>query len=51
MNATLRDLAASRQQVEGLLDGIQRHLEALGTNLRSTATQVPPGADERGSGG
>ena len=35
----------------GLLDGIQRHLEALGTNLRSSAAQVPPGADERGSGG
>ena len=41
LNATLSDLAASRQQVEGLLDGIQRHLEALGTNLRSTAAQVP----------
>ena len=51
LNATLSDLAASRQQVEGLLDGIQRHLEALGTNLRTTAAQVLPGADERGSGG
>ena len=49
LNATLRDLAASRQQVEGLLDGIQRHLEALGTNLRTTAVQVSA-ADERGSG-
>ena len=51
LNSTLHDLAASRQQVEGLLDGIQRHLEALGTNLRATAAQVEAGADERGSGG
>ena len=51
LNATLHDLAASRQQVEGLLDGIQRHLEALGTNLRTTAAPVSEGADERGSGG
>lgn len=51
LNATLRDLAASRQQVEGLLDGIQRHLEALGTNLRTTAAPVAEGADKRGSGG
>ena len=50
LNATLGELAASRQQVEGLLDGIQRHLEALGTNLRSTAAQVEL-SDERGSGG
>ena len=50
LNATLSELAASRQQVEGLLDGIQRHLEALGTNLRSTAAQVAL-SDERGSGG
>jgi PAS domain S-box-containing protein len=35
LNAALGDLAASRRQVEGLLDGIQKHLEALGTNLRS----------------
>jgi PAS domain S-box-containing protein len=35
LNAALRDLAASRRQVEGLLDGIHKHLEALGTNLRS----------------
>ena len=48
LNSTLRDLAASRQQVEGLLDGIQKHLEALGTNLRSTITlssrRAPPGS-------
>jgi PAS domain S-box-containing protein len=35
LNAALGDLAASRRQVEGLLDGIHKHLEALGTNLRS----------------
>ena len=34
LNAALGDLAASRRQVEGLLDGIHKHLEALGTNLR-----------------
>jgi PAS domain S-box-containing protein len=34
LNAALSDLAASRRQVEGLLDGIHKHLEALGTNLR-----------------
>ena len=38
LNGTLRELAASRQHVEGLLDGIQKHLEALGTNLSSTIT-------------
>ena len=38
LNSTLRELAASRQHVEGLLDGIQKHLEALGTNLSSTIT-------------
>lgn len=37
MNAALGDLAAARRQVEGLLDGIQRHLEALDANLRSTS--------------
>ncbi len=40
LNAALNDLAASRQQVEGLLDGIQRHLDALGTNLRSGSAQL-----------
>jgi PAS domain S-box-containing protein len=35
LNAALGDLAASQRQVEGLLDGIHKHLEALGTNLRS----------------
>ena len=40
LNATLHDLAASRQQVEGLLDGIQKHLDALGTNLRSVSAQL-----------
>jgi PAS domain S-box-containing protein len=38
LNAALGDLAASRRQVEGLLDGIHKHLEALGTNLRSGAS-------------
>jgi PAS domain S-box-containing protein len=40
LNSTLRDLAASRHQVEGLLDGIHRHLDALGSNLRSVSTQL-----------
>ena len=40
MNAALNDLAAARRQVEGLLDGIQRHLEALGTNLRSVSARI-----------
>jgi PAS domain S-box-containing protein len=40
LNSTLRDLAASRRQVEGLLDGIHRHLDALGSNLRSVSTQL-----------
>ena len=46
LNATLNELAASRQQVEGLLDGIHRHLEALGTNLRTVSDQLtfPPKA-------
>ena len=41
LNSTLQDLAASRQQVEGLLDGIQKHLDALGTNLRSVGFTTP----------
>ena len=45
LNSTLRDLAVSRQQVEGLLDGIQRHLEALGTNLRSGPAPLGPARD------
>ena len=40
LNAALNDLAAARRQVEGLLDGIQRHLEALGTNLRSVSARI-----------
>jgi PAS domain S-box-containing protein len=40
LNAALGDLAASRRQVEGLLDGIHKHLEALGTNLRSGPTSL-----------
>ena len=40
LNATLGELAESRRQVEGLLDGIHRHLEALGTNLRSVSDQL-----------
>lgn len=47
LNSTLGDLAASRQQVEGLLDGIQKHLEALGTNLRSGSAQLAPRGDGR----
>jgi PAS domain S-box-containing protein len=47
LNGALRDLAASRKQVEGLLDGIQKHLEALGTNLR--ANMVHFGTDVGGS--
>jgi hypothetical protein len=46
LNSTLRDLAASRQHVEGLLDGIQKHLDALGTNLRTVSGQ--PSAPEPG---
>ncbi len=45
LNSTLGDLAASRQQVEGLLDGIQKHLEALGTNLHSGSAQLAPRGD------
>jgi len=41
LNSILQDLAASRQQVEGLLDGIQKHLDALGTNLRSVGFTTP----------
>ena len=48
LNSTLSDLAASRQQVEGLLDGIQKHLEALGTNLRSVSTQLTATDDPAG---
>jgi PAS domain S-box-containing protein len=40
LNVALNDLAASRRQVEGLLDGIHKHLEALGTNLRSGASSL-----------
>jgi PAS domain S-box-containing protein len=40
LNAALGDLAASRRQVEGLLDGIHKHLEALGTNLRAGAASI-----------
>jgi PAS domain S-box-containing protein len=40
LNAALNDLAASRRQVEGLLDGIHKHLEALGTNLRTGSTSL-----------
>ncbi len=48
LNATLGELAESRRQVEGLLDGIHRHLEALGTNLRSVSDQLTlkPGEPE-----
>jgi PAS domain S-box-containing protein len=44
LNAALSDLAASRRQVEGLLDGIHKHLEALGTNLRSGPASLGSGA-------
>jgi hypothetical protein len=47
LNAALRDLASSRQQVEGLLDGIQKHLDALGTNLRPVSGPVRPPVDRR----
>jgi PAS domain S-box-containing protein len=40
LNAALGDLAASRRQVEGLLDGIHKHLEALGTNLRTGSASL-----------
>ena len=46
LNSTLSDLAASRQQVEGLLDGIQKHLEALGTNLHHASTQLTASPEE-----
>jgi PAS domain S-box-containing protein len=46
LNSALGDLAASRQQVEGLLDGIQKHLEALGTNLRNPSAQLTVDAHE-----
>jgi PAS domain S-box-containing protein len=49
LNSILSDLAASRQQVEGLLDGIQKHLEALDTNLRAGSSQLA-GVDRRGAG-
>ena len=35
LNTTLAALADARQQVEGLLDGIQKHLDALGSNIRA----------------
>jgi PAS domain S-box-containing protein len=47
LNAALRDLALSRQQVEGLLDGIQKHLDALGTNLRTVSGPVRPPVERR----
>jgi PAS domain S-box-containing protein len=40
LNAALGDLATSRRQVEGLLDGIHKHLEALGTNLRTGSASL-----------
>ncbi len=43
LNATLRDLASSRQRVEGLLGGIQKHLDALGTNLHSASARITDG--------
>jgi PAS domain S-box-containing protein len=46
LNSALSDLAASRQQVEGLLDGIQKHLEALGSNLRSVSAQIAAEASQ-----
>jgi len=48
LNATLADLADSRQQVEGLLDGIQKHLDALGSNIRAGSTAL--GSVARGPG-
>jgi PAS domain S-box-containing protein len=45
LNAALGDLAASRRQVEGLLDGIHKHLEALGTNLRYGPSSLGVKAD------
>jgi PAS domain S-box-containing protein len=51
LNATLGDLAASRRQVEGLLDGIHRHLETLGANLRSASTALAIEAEEAGRPG
>jgi hypothetical protein len=47
LNAALRDLAASRRQVEGLLDGIHKHLEALGSNLRSLPPSLETEAERR----
>jgi PAS domain S-box-containing protein len=40
LNAALRDLASSRRRVEGLLAGIQKHLDALGT-LHSASARIP----------
>lgn len=50
LNATLAELATARQQVEGLLSGVQKHLEALGTNLRTVSGRVAagPGPDAAG---
>lgn len=45
LNAALSDLAAARRQVEGLLDGIHKHLDALGTNLRSGRAQLSADTD------
>lgn len=48
LNATLADLADARQQVEGLLDGIQKHLDALGSNVRSTSSGLEPAPGDGG---
>lgn len=50
LNGTLADLAEARQQVEGLLDGIQKHLDALGSNMRAgpRAVGTDPAAREHG---
>jgi PAS domain S-box-containing protein len=45
LNVALNDLAAARRQVEGLLDGVHKHLEALGTNLRSGSTSLEVAED------
>lgn len=48
LNGTLADLADARQQVEGLLDGIQKHLDALGSNVRSTSSGLEPAPRDGG---
>lgn len=40
LNTTLAALADARQQVEGLLDGIQKHLDALGSNIRADSAAL-----------